>query len=106
MKKSQAGNTTWLFGRNSPNWKYAVLDLFPHRCWSWSDDLLVLCTSSKSQSGDQNGHDHDHFQKFQSISPPFVAGCSGPFRRRTKEKQCFSSTFLSRHKLAGRFILR
>ena len=49
---------------------------FPRRGWSWSDSLLVLRTSSKSQSADQHGHDHDHFQKFQSISPPFVAGCS------------------------------
>src|SRR4029077_13120029 len=38
--------------------KVRVLYLFPHRCWSWCDDLLVLRTRSKSQSGDQNGHDH------------------------------------------------
>lgn len=42
-----------------------MLDLFPHRGWGWSDDLLVLRAGSKSQSGEQNGHDHDHFQKFQ-----------------------------------------
>ena len=54
-----------------------MLDLFPRRGWGrWSDDLLVLGAGSKSQSGEQNGHDHDLFQKFQSISPPFVAGCS------------------------------
>jgi len=30
-----------------------VLDLFPRRCWSWSDNLLVLRTaSSKFQSSD------------------------------------------------------
>ena len=41
-----------------------MLDLFPHRGWSWSDGLLVLRAGSKSQSGKQNGHQHDHFQKF------------------------------------------
>ena len=43
-----------------------MLDLFPRRGWGrWSDDLLVLGAGSKSQSGEQNGHDHDLFQKFQ-----------------------------------------
>jgi hypothetical protein len=47
---------------------YAMLDLFPRRGWGrWSDDLLVLGAGSKSQSGEQHGHDHDLFQKFQSI---------------------------------------
>src|SRR5207248_2704143 len=39
-----------------------VIDLFPRRRWSRSGSLLVLRTSSKSQSGDQKGHDHNHFQ--------------------------------------------
>ena len=60
---------------------------------AWSRYLLVLRASPESQSGDQNGHDHDRFQKFQSISPPFLAGCSGLFRQGNKGKQCFSNFF-------------
>src|SRR5882762_859813 len=37
---------------------------FPHR---WSHNLLVLRTSPESQASNQNSHDHDRFQKFQSI---------------------------------------
>jgi hypothetical protein len=57
---------------------YRAPDLLPRWRWRWGHNLLVLRASTKSQSGDQNSHDHDRFQKFQSISPPFVAGCSGP----------------------------
>jgi hypothetical protein len=67
--------------------------LFPGWRRRWSHDLLVLRTGSESQSGDENGHDHDHFQKFQSISPPFAAGCFGLFRQATIRKQCFSQLF-------------
>ena len=67
--------------------------LFPGWCRRWSHDLLVLRTSSESQSGDQNSRDHDHFQKFQSISPPFATGCFGLFRQATLRKQCFSPLF-------------
>ena len=33
------------------------------------------------------------FRNFNLSSPPFLAGCSRSFRRRTKQKQCFSSLF-------------
>ena len=38
--------------------------------------LVLLRTSSQSQSSDQQGHNHHHFCKFQFISPPFAASCS------------------------------
>jgi hypothetical protein len=52
-----------------------------------------LSASTKTQSSGQNSHNHDHFIKFQSISPPFAAGCSGLFRRGTTGKQRFSHPF-------------
>ena len=49
----------WSFARNSPM-KYGVLNLFRRR--RWGDGLLVLRrTASKSQSGEENGYDHDRF---------------------------------------------
>ena len=72
---------------------YPVPDLFSHWRRRWGHDLLVLRTSPESQSADQNGYDNDHFQKFQSISPPFAASCSGLFRQGTAAKQCFSKVF-------------
>jgi len=55
--------------------------------------LLMLSASTKTQSSGQNSHNHDHFKKFQSISPPFAAGCSGLFRQGTTGKQRFSHPF-------------
>src|SRR5205807_1415530 len=59
-----------------PKLNYPVPDLLPGWRRRWCHDLLVLRASPESQCGDQNGHDHDHFQKFQSISPPFAASCT------------------------------
>src|SRR4029434_4868690 len=86
--------------RPGPLGEMGALDLFP--CWRrrWSHDLLLLRTSPKSQRGDQNGHDHDHFQKFPSISPPFVDGCSVCLGRERGGSNAFLK-FLNRHKLVG-----
>ena len=58
-------------------------------------NLFVLRTSPKSQRRDQNGHHHDHFQKFQSKSPPFAASCSGLFRQGTQGEAMLFLSFLS-----------
>ena len=42
--------------------------------------LLVLSASTKTQSSSQNDHNHDRSYKFQTISPPFVASCTGRLR--------------------------
>ena len=55
--------------------------------------LFPLSASTKTQSSGQNSHNHDHFKKFQSISPPFAAGCSGLFRQGTTGNQRFSHLF-------------
>ena len=55
--------------------------------------LLVLSAGTKTQSSGHNSHNHDRFYKFQSISPPFAAGCFGLFRQGTKVKQRFSQLF-------------
>src|SRR5580765_2511104 len=90
--KKARPKTTWPLGRDSPT-NCRAADLFS-AFWRWrNDNLLVLRTSPKSQRRDQNGHHHDHFQKFQLISPPFAASCSGLFRQGTRGKQCFSSVF-------------
>jgi len=91
---------------NPPTINCRVSDLF--RVWrrSWGHNLLVLRASPESQRGNQNGHDHDRFQKFQSISPPFAASCSGLFRRGTTGKQCFSQLFWIYRKLVAGLILR
>ncbi len=90
MKKKARPKNDLAFWAKPPTvncWAPGLFSGFPHR---WSHNLLVLRTSPKSQPRDHNGHDHDHFQKFQSKSPPFVAGCSGLFRQGTRGKQCFS----------------
>jgi hypothetical protein len=84
--------------------KLPAPDLFAFRHW-WSDNLLVLRTSPESQGGNQNGHDHDRFQKFQSKSPPFAASCSGLFRQGTTGKQCFFSIFLDVSQTGRRIYL-
>src|SRR2546423_15349283 len=89
-KKGQAEKTTWPFGRESPQTNCRAPDLFSAFWRGRDDNLLVLRTSPESQRRGQNGHHHDHFQKFQSISPPFAASCSGLFRQGTQGKQCFS----------------
>jgi hypothetical protein len=37
--------------------------------------LVFVRASPEAQSARQNCHDHNRFQKFQSISPPFLASC-------------------------------
>src|SRR6266540_6924384 len=104
MKKGQAEKTTWPFGRDSPT-NCRAADLFSAFRRRRDDNLLVLRTSPKSQRRDQNGHYHDHFQKFQSISPPFAAGCSGLFRQGTTGRQCFSQLILNVSQPGTRLIL-
>src|SRR5207237_10747592 len=90
--KGQGGSRPGLLGELA-----RLIDRMPHLlpawCRRWGHNLLVLRTGPKSQSGNQNGYDRDRFQKFQSISPPFAASCSGLFRRGTTGKQCFSKVF-------------
>lgn len=37
--------------------------------------LVFMSTGSQAERSGQKSHNHDRFQKFQSISPPFPAGC-------------------------------
>jgi hypothetical protein len=37
--------------------------------------LVFVSTGSQAERAGQNGRNHNRFQKFQSISPPFPAGC-------------------------------
>jgi hypothetical protein len=92
FKKKRPGRiATWPFGPDGPQQIAGYRRLFSVALFLWWwHHLFVLCASPKSQCRNQNGHDHDHFQKFQSISPPFAAGCSGLFRQGTRGKQCFS----------------
>jgi hypothetical protein len=90
-EKRPGRKTTWPFGRDGPQQIAGYRRLFSVALFLWWwHHLFVLCASPKSQCRNQNGHDHDHFQKFQSISPPFAASCSGLFRQGTQGKQCFS----------------
>ncbi len=37
--------------------------------------LVFVSTGSQAERAGQNGRNRNRFQKFQSISPPFPAGC-------------------------------
>ena len=52
--------------------------------------LLLVGASAQTQRADQNGQEHDRFQEFQSISPPFRAGCCSLLGRDLMRKQRFS----------------
>ena len=56
--------------------------------------LFLLRASTKAQRAGQNGHNHDRFQKFQCISPPFPAGCCRSSRQGSWGTQRFSRPFL------------
>ena len=55
--------------------------------------LVLVRTSPEAQSTRQNSNDHDCFQKFQSISPPFPAGCSASLGKETDPRNAFSRFF-------------
>src|SRR5262245_10871118 len=71
----------------------------------WWRRFPRLRTSPESQSAGHYDRDHDHFQKFQSISPPFAAGCSGLFRQGTTGRQCFSQLILNVSQPGTRLVL-
>ena len=96
MRKRPGRKTTWPFGRDGPQQIAGYRRLFSVALFLWWwHHLFVLCASPKSQRRDQNGHDHDHFQKFQSKSPPFAASCSGLFRQGTQREAMLFLSFLS-----------
>jgi hypothetical protein len=88
---------------NPPTINNQPLDLFLGCRW-WRR-FPRLRTSPESQSAGHYDRDHDHFQKFQSISPPFAAGCSGLFRQGTTGRQCFSQLILNVSQPGTRLIL-
>jgi len=102
-RKRPGRNTTWPLGRIRPQLNNQPLELF-FGCRRWRR-FPRLRTSPESQSAGHYDRDHDHFQKFQSISPPFAAGCSGLFRQGTTGRQCFSQLFLNVSQPGTSFIL-
>jgi hypothetical protein len=101
-EKGQVETRPGLFGQSCPQLNNQPLDLFLG-CRRWRR-FPRLRTSPESQSAGHYDRDHDHFQKFQSISPPFAAGCSGLFRQGTTARQCFSQLFLKVSQPGTRFI--
>src|SRR5437773_2480136 len=69
------------------NWPTALLRVAGCPC-ACGDSLFPLSTSTKAQSSGQNGHDHDRLNKFQSISPPFVASCTARVRSHGQQRFC------------------
>src|SRR6476660_4432477 len=58
----------------------------PRAC---GDSFFPLSTSTKAQSGGQNGHDQDRlYELFQSISPPFVASCTARVGSHGQQRIC------------------
>jgi hypothetical protein len=102
-RKGQVETRPGLLGETPPTINNQLLDLF-FGCRRWRR-FPRLRTSPESQSTGHYDRDHDHFQKFQSISPPFAAGCSGLFRQGTTGRQCFSQLILNVSQPGIRLIL-
>jgi hypothetical protein len=60
--KKARSNHDLAFRAKPPKINCRVPDLFFARFLWWWEHLLVLRTSPKSQSSDQNSHDHHRFQ--------------------------------------------
>ena len=90
-RKRPGRNTTWPLGRN-----FALQQ--PAAVLFWLSEVAALPSFAHKPRVPKRcdyDRDHDHFQKFQSISPPFAAGCSGLFRQGDPGRKCFSQLFFN-----------
>ena len=93
MEKGQAEKRPGLLGEIAHNKLLGTGSIFRAFFVRGGTTSLCCAQAPSPKRRDQNGHDHDHFQKFQSISPPFAAGCSGLFRQGTRGSNAFLKFF-------------